>query len=262
VPPFVAPPDAAAIDRRRMSLAVVQGAPVDLGYLRDYQLQIRGSMQNAYVTGNYEQAWVLLQAVGTAETPLEGITGAEVLANRGDPRTQAFLDRLRPVAPVEADVIAARLASRTNKPADAAALVSRALTAYRTNPWPLPVTMRRALDLVAELAPNADAQSLERLRSAIAQPFAVHMMEYRRKVLVYELENAAAGPHCSPALLGALHAFEPNVPWQRELLLRRAACYAESGDPLAASARRDADDFLAAEPQQLRQAVLRRQADS
>jgi spermidine synthase len=251
LPASVAPPDAEAINRRRMSLPIVQSAPVDMAQIRDYQLQIRGSMQNAYVTGNYEQAWILLQAIGSPETPLEGIAAAEVLANRGDERAQPLTDKLRTVAPIEADAIAARLAMRTSKPAEAIAMLSRALTAYRTNPWPLPVTMRRALDLIAELAPTADPRGLEMLRDSISQPFAVHMMEYRRKVLVYELESAAAGSHCTPALINALHGFEPHVPWQRELLVRRAACYAESGDPLAARARRDADAFLKAEPQPL-----------
>jgi spermidine synthase len=252
LPSSVAPPAAEAINRRRMSLAVVQSAPADMAHVREYQLQLRGSMQNAYVSGNYEQAWVVLQAIGSPETPLEGVTAAEVLANRGDERAQPLIDKLRIIAPIEADVIAARLLWRRAKPDEAIRTIARALTAYRTNPWPLPVTMRRALEVVAGLAEETDAHGLAVLREAIAHPFAVHMLENSRKLLAYEIESAAAGQgRCTPELIAAIHAVEPNVPWQREFLQRRAACYEAMRDPLAVRAKADAASFLEAEPRPL-----------
>lgn len=46
----------------------------------------------------------------------------------------------------------------------------------------------------------------------------------------------------------ALSAIEPNVPWERQLLARRAEAYARTRHPLAARANRDLALFEKREP--------------
>ena len=50
------------------------------------------------------------------------------------------------------------------------------------------------------------------------------------------------------ACLAAVSAYEPHVPWQYQVLARRAACYTEGRHPGAEIARNEFAEFLEAQP--------------
>jgi hypothetical protein len=53
---------------------------------------------------------------------------------------------------------------------------------------------------------------------------------------------------CSSEFVDVIKSYEPHVPWQAIYLERRARCYRETGDPKAAHARRDLENFRRGEP--------------
>src|SRR5439155_6310770 len=59
----------------------------------------------------------------------------ESLADIGDPVAHRFAEQLRPLRPIDADTIQARLEFRNNNPAVSAALLERVFIAARKDPW-------------------------------------------------------------------------------------------------------------------------------
>jgi hypothetical protein len=172
------------------------------------------------------------------------ITFAETLAERGDPTAMTFIEALRTEFPVEADVLLARLLWRQGQRTDGAASLARAFERYRTNPWALPVVMRRAIRLANEIAQTGEASQIARIEAALREPFAVEMLrELRRSSLLYAQDQLSPGGTCSDALLETVHSFEPHVPWQELFLTKRANCYQQRNDPLAQKAAEDLQEF-------------------
>jgi hypothetical protein len=58
------------------------------------------------------------------------------------------------------------------------------------------------------------------------------------------LDHGHVGEH----VLRSVEALEPNIPWDIKFLKIRSACYTKFQHPLAADAKTDLVDFLAAEP--------------
>jgi hypothetical protein len=54
--------------------------------------------------------------------------------------------------------------------------------------------------------------------------------------------------HLGEHVLRSVEALEPNIPWDFKFLKIRSSCYTAFNHPLAADARSDLVDFLAAEP--------------
>src|SRR4029077_9012953 len=79
-------------------------------------------------------------------------------------------DHLRPLRPIDADAIEARLEFRDNHPAASAALLERVFAAGRKDPWPSVDLFGRALDIATILSKQrAYAAPLFR---ALETPFA------------------------------------------------------------------------------------------
>lgn len=249
-----------AVERRRMSIGIPDNSLVDLAHLPPGDLAFRGGAQNGYVTADYARTWTLWQAnAGGVETPLETLSFAEALANRGDENAMTYIARLANVAPIEANALVARLRWRQGRARDAADALTAVLTAYRANPWPLPLVMMRALRLVGEMADQPAARSMwPQLLDALSEPFAVHMFdEARRSAQLLIADRLAGSSACSAAELALVQSYEPDVPWQEDYLRKRAQCYAQAHDARADRAARDWQTYLGAEPRRLTGELVR-----
>jgi spermidine synthase len=221
----------------------------------------RGDTSIGYMKGNYRQvvmAWTS-QTTGPQD-PVENLSFGEAEADAGSETALPFIENVRHTSAIEADVLLARLRWKQGRIPEATALLERAFVAYRTNPWPLKIVMDRAVEMATAMAAqDATGETARRLDRAFAEPFSVTLLDQKRleaRALLAEVMEA--GPQCGAATLQALQSFEPNVPWRRQFLARRADCYAQTHDPRAARAAADLQEFLAAEPVPLRDAVLPR----
>ena len=238
-------PDAAQIEAERLSIGVAHESRIDLHEYLSPEVRNRGVAQISYLEGRFADAWTVWRGQQTPpRTPLEMITFAETLAERGDPDAMTFIEALRPEFPIEADVVLARLLWRQGRRADGAAVLARAFEQYRSNPWPLPIVMRRAIRFGNEIAESGDAALTARIEAALREPFAVEMLrEIRRSSLLYVQDQLSPEGMCSDALLQTVHSFEPHVPWQDVFLTKRATCYQQRNDPLAQKAADDLREF-------------------
>jgi len=160
-----------------------------------------------------------------------------------------LLASLRQWEPIEADTIEARLMVRRGNTKAAAELLLRAFVAYRTNPWPQPLIMARAIDFAAVVG-TLDKSTAPVLYDALAQRFAAGQNETTRLAARVSLGRRIDG--CGPHAIAALRALEPWVPWDRPTLELRADCYAKAGlRELASRAQEELGDFIANQPQPL-----------
>jgi hypothetical protein len=170
---------------------------------------------------------------------------AESNADAGVETAAAYAEQLRAAEPTDADLVLGRLRFQQHRPADAAAMLERALLNARHDPWATIDAMGRSLDLVRALA-TVRALS-PALTDALARPFAAGLWEdARRWYLATMLRDFEA---CSPRTIRALRALEPWPPWQVEFLKARRDCYATVlMDDLRNRAEDDLDAYAAAEP--------------
>ena len=246
-------PGALQIEAERLSIGVAHNAKIDLPDILPNDVRLRGIAQIRYMEGGFGDAWLIWQSQKMPpRTPLEIITYAEPLAERADETAMRSIDALRPSMPVEAATLLAHLRWRQGRLPEAVNILAAAFDQYRVNPWPLPIVMRHALGMAVDLArdPRFPSEGMPLMR-ALAQPFAIGMLdEQRRSALLYIAERVDGG-RCSPGYVSLLETYEPNVPWQEAFLQRRARCYQENDNPLAARAQRDLQRFRSAEPKPL-----------
>jgi spermidine synthase len=242
-------PDAAQIEAERLSIGVAHESKIELHDYLSLDVRNRGIAQIRYMEGGYADAWTIWRGQQVPpRTPLEMITFADTLAERGDPAALPFIEALRPHFPIEADVLLARLLWRQGDRAQGATILARAFEQYRTDPWALPVIMRRALRFANEIAQSREPLAVTRIDVALREPFAVEMLrELRRSSLLYVQDQLSPEGTCSDALLETVRSFEPHVPWQEIFLTKRANCYQQRNDPLMQTAAEDLREFLRAE---------------
>jgi spermidine synthase len=212
------------------------------------ELQLRRRASLSYDKGNLADVVTVwrghpFEPVSSAEQRMLG----ESLANVGDPAALRFATALRPLAPIDASAIVARLAFRRGDSALAAQLIAHVFDAYRTNAWPNVELMRRAIELpplLAKQRPLAPA-----MVAAFEKPFAAGQWEEERRVRRVLLAREVYG--CAAATMSALHALEPWPPWREDVLRARRDCYVSAHDSRAVAAQADLVDFLANEPAKL-----------
>src|SRR5262249_3908319 len=164
---------------------------------------------------------------------------AEALASEGDESGLPYIQRLREGRPIEADALLAQMRWRQGRYAEAAGLFAQAYAAYRTNPWPLRSTMNRTFLPVGDIA-GRDRTLAARLEEALSQPFCLDLAHDERVQTRYKVAT-----YLGSSKLEAVRAdLEPNVPWRRALLERRAKLYESTGNRRAALARRELAAFL------------------
>jgi spermidine synthase len=162
----------------------------------------------------------------------------ESFADAGDDLATTFAEQLRPLRPIDADAIEARLQFRRGNHAASAALLRRAFTASRRDPWPSVDLAGRALDIATILA-NQRAYAAPMFQ-ALAQPFAAGQWnDVRRQYrALIGIDMEGCGPHAA----AALRAMEPWPPWNEKMLKARARCYGTS------AAREDLEEWRRSEP--------------
>jgi hypothetical protein len=106
----------------------------------------------------------------------------------------------------------------------------------------MPAVVKNAFPIVLDLA-SKDAGLAARLDDALAQPFAVAVLDDERRLVRLEV----AGYLDLPRYVAALAELEPNVPWRGSVLERRARAYDATGNPLARAAHRDLAEYLETE---------------
>ena len=181
--------------------------------------------------------------VNSAELRMLG----ESLANVGDPGALRFATALRPLAPIDATAIVARLAYRQGNLPLAAQLVSSTFAEYRHNAWPNVELMRRAIELpplLAKTRPLAPAMA-----ATFDQPWSAGQWEEERRLRRILLDREIFG--CAASTMSALHAVEPWPPWREDILRIRRDCYASAHDSRAGKAQQDLIDFYTNEPTKL-----------
>ena len=159
----------------------------------------------------------------------------ESLADIGDAQAHGFAEQLRPLRPIDADAIEARLAFRNNQPAASAALLERLFVAARNDPWPTVDLFGRALDIATILSKQrAFAAPLFR---ALERPFAAGQWNDARRQdrALIGIDMEGCGPHAT----AALRALEPWTAWTETMLKARAKCL---------GAQHDYDVFMQSEP--------------
>src|SRR5439155_2007575 len=169
---------------------------------------------------------------------------AESLADAGSNAAEAYAEQLRPLRPVDADNILARLRFRQSRLPECAALLTRAFKNARATAWETVDTMQRALDVAAQVA-KTHAYAAP-LLDAVDRPFASgqwnDLRSEDRVWIANELQS------CGPRTVAALHAMEPWPPWNAEMLKLRRDCYQSVLDPAAHRAQREYEEFIDAEP--------------
>ncbi|MGK2858372.1 MAG: fused MFS/spermidine synthase [Thermoanaerobaculia bacterium] len=232
--------DAGAVEDERLFMPVAEKAQPMSPASVDDERQMRGLAAYHFAMGNYADVFQLW--VGQSRkpgTPLEILSFAEALAATGNEQAGEYVEKVRERQPTEAKVIEARmLIARGQVDAAVSSLVG-AFEAYRTDPWPLPIIMERGIDLAVEIARRAPLAEKQRLFAALEQPFALRLLDDRRKFARLSIADQFAPGQCGAQYVAVLRGFEPDVPWQPAILKSRVDCYEKVGDKRAAQARAD-----------------------
>jgi spermidine synthase len=196
--------------------------------------------EKSYVEGHPEKVLDLWrerpwEPVGSVELAV----ASQALAQAGDESAMSYIARLGTTRPVEADVLLGQLLWRQNRFEEAAGLLERAFTRYREDPWAFLPVVNQSFAIAADVA-SRDRGLAERLNAALARPFAVLLLNEERLQTRYKVATYLD----ESKLEDAIAALEPNVPWRKGLLTRRARLYEATRNPRASIARRELESFL------------------
>ncbi len=136
--------------------------------------------------------------------------------------------------------------------AEATGLFEKAYARYREDPWPLLTVMNKTFLIVADIA-SRDPVLADRLEKALAQPFAVLLLNEERLQTRYKVATYLPSSRLEDAVL----ALEPHVPWRKGLLARRAKLYEATRNPRAELAQREHDRYLKKESEDRRSPTSR-----
>lgn len=186
------------------------------------------------------------------ETPMERAMIAEALAGARDPAALPLIDRVREVRPAEASAILAIYLHAEGKPGEATDALVDAFRLARTDPWPHPELMSRALELSTRISTRDPALG-QRLFDALEQPFCIANQNQRRLLTRLDISLALSSPN---ACVSALAPFEQHPFWTESFLTGRLLCYRSAGDPRAGQAEQDLHDFIASTPTRLGAGLL------
>ncbi|MBI4514202.1 MAG: fused MFS/spermidine synthase [Deltaproteobacteria bacterium] len=237
--------DWAGVEDERIALYTAVGVAPPLWSDLTADQQSRAKAQIKYLEGNSAAALAAWRAQSREPVGLvELLVLGEVLADRGDEAAARYIESLRHQQPIEADAMLGHLRWRQGRLQEAAAALTAAFIAYRSDPWPLPHVLGRALEVATAVA-AADKQLGEQLLEALTTPFAILALDEERRSAVLKIATQLNfDKYCLPAL----EALEPHAPWQREVLRARVRCYRAAGHPRVEQAEEDWGAFLAGEP--------------
>jgi spermidine synthase len=206
--------------------------------------RMRAAAQAQYLAGQWASVVELWQSQRREPSdPTELAIVAEAMAERGDEGALRYLEALRALQPAEADAIAARLWAHQGKLDDAMLALEATFARHRVDPWPMPMVIRHALELAADLAAQNRALAA-RVYAALKEPFAGDLQqELRMDVMLV----AAGQLPLETACVEALSGLEPHVPWRLSVLSWRSRCYEAHRPALAGRAARELDEYLSGE---------------
>ncbi len=170
--------------------------------------------------------------------PLEQVMAALALARAGDSLALPLLPPIVAVWPATAAAIQAHLFLVQGDENKAFSALSAAIAGFRTDPWNPMIVMRETLGLGEEMA-KRHPQLAAGIFELLEQPLCVRLLDQER---ISRLMNVAMAIDCRHGER-VFSQIEPNVPWIRPILEYRAKCYGETGNPLAARARRDLAEY-------------------
>ncbi len=233
------------VEDQRVAQYTAEGTTPTTSDGMSHARRIRAAAQSAFLDGHLTAALTQWRRQPKAPTgPVEVVVVAAGLADAGDEAALEQIDVVRRSQPIEADVLLALLRHRQQRTAEAVTALEQALTAYRTDPWPMVAVMRRGLDLSVEMSAH-DRTVAARMRTVLATPFAVSMLDGAR---LRAQRQITAGLGWDARCVDVFAPLEPNPPWTHDALVQRARCYEANGHPLAPRALDDLDTFLASEP--------------
>jgi spermidine synthase len=174
---------------------------------------------------------------------------ALAMAESGDARAAQMIEQLRATDPVEADVIQAILFHRAGRFDEAAALLHKSLVAYRSDPWLHGKVMLQGLSTAIKVGETSPLRA-RMMYDAMSRSFPVMLHENYRRYALVVLAPLFNG--CGPATLAAMRDVEPYPYWSKDVLMRRAECYARANlGELAVEAARDLARFERADAQRV-----------
>jgi hypothetical protein len=237
-PPVSGPVDWGAVNRWRVTGATSEGSPASQAGLTPEELP-QALSQKSFIEGRRDlvlDAWRSRpwEPVGS----VENVVLAEALAEKGDERATASIERLRGSHPVEADLLLGRLRWRQGRSEEAVEALETAFVGYREDPWPMTRVVVNTFPIALDLAAKETVLAV-RLSEALAHPFAVALLDDERLLTRLRIAARVDAAH----YVEALQKLEPNVPWSEAILKLRARAYEQTGDPRAALARREFEEF-------------------
>ena len=158
------------------------------------------------------------------------------LAEKAEP----LLAVLRPLLPLEADVIEARLRFAQQRYADSVTLLERAFAAYRHEPWPNSDLMGRAIGLAGEAAVR-ESSLAGRVYASLKDEFALSLHRSARLRTALGVALRLEGTEC----VDAVGEFGPFFPWLEDVLTERVRCYERANHPKLAQAKAELEAFSA-----------------
>ncbi len=180
----------------------------------------------------------------------EKIMIAWAMADSGNEEAMPLIDEIALTNPIDGNFLRATLHLRRRRFAEATAALESGYASCRTNPWPTLFLLKRSFAAAADIGaqPGSDSALAVRLYRALEQPFAVKLAETDRRWALSQLGAAIDRNGFSNYTRDVIASFEPDVPWEREFLQTRRACYQALSDPRATQADLDLKKFLRAEP--------------
>jgi hypothetical protein len=232
------------VERNRQATTVAEGSMPVREVEAEPQDLARAAAYAGFLQGRLDTVLAAFRAEGRAPdagTELTMVT--EALVQAMDPAAQESIEKLAASQPTEAASLRARYHWRLGNLQEAAKDLELTYQRYREDPWPLPFMMRRSLSVAADIAAR-DPSLAPRLYEALVQPFSLRLLEDERVAALLGVASYVSFEKYAEAL----SSIEPNVPWERALLSRRAQAYEKTRHPLAARAQRDLELFLKREP--------------
>ncbi|HEY5996613.1 MAG TPA: fused MFS/spermidine synthase [Candidatus Deferrimicrobiaceae bacterium] len=174
-------------------------------------------------------------------TVIQRIVLADCLADEGNEAAIPLIEQLSADHPVEARLIRARLLLRRGKTDEASKALSGAFETLRERPWAFSPLVAAGLDkLVPEISRDSPRRAQE-IANALSMPFSTYRQNVKRLATIIRTTPEPA------QAVGAMAAFEPDFPWEEDLLAIREQSYEVLSHPLAAQARTDSLRYQAQE---------------
>jgi hypothetical protein len=234
---------------RRVSALVLDGE-------RDFDInsgtagwRARTAAKAAFVKGEVQAALSCWRSQPQPPSDLmELMMLAYCLALQGDDQTVGYVEQLRRYEPTEAEAVLAQYLWRKGRVSEAFDSMEKSMRSFRVDPWATKSMMGALLETSKMICkqPGQQPQAV-RLFELLEEPFAVKLLETERWMARMEMAKFLDDCQLTHRMRDVVRQMEPHVPWTRDFLQERTACYSRAGDARALAAARDLELFEAQE---------------